>query len=166
MKIVFLDVDGVLNCADFFKTAQTARDLSPREVDPYKVLLLHRIVEATGAKVVVSSSWRLHPEGLANVKKWVDPHYLDRTPRHARFEDRHAEIREWLEKNKPQCNWTLGIGYTCQRGYCPGHPIEKYAILDDDIHAGIGHGKNFFKTEWYGEGLTDEIAQKVIEHLL
>lgn len=144
MKILFLDVDGVLNCAAYFKTRQTPRDLKPRDMDPMRVLILHRILEATGAKVVVSSSWRFRPDDLEEVKKSVSPHYLDVTPRHERHEDRHAEIKEWLS----------------------AHPETKaYAILDDDFCAGVGHGENFFKTDWYGFGLTQEIAKLVIEHL-
>jgi hypothetical protein len=154
MKILFLDVDGVLNCASYFKTRKMPRDYQPRDMDPYRVLLVHRICEKTGAKVVVSSSWRLSEEALGQVKQAVEPHYIGKTPRHDHFDDRHAEIREWLEwKEHPE--------------------IERYAILDDDNCAGVGHGDNFFKTQWSipelplgtQEGLTDEIAAKIIEHL-
>lgn len=147
MKVIFLDVDGVLNCARYFKTRETPRDLKPKDIDPERVLILHRILEATGAKVVVSSSWRFDEESLALVKEASAPHFLDVTPRHARFEDRHAEIREWLG----------------------AHPeVEKYAILDDDACAGVGHVDNFFKTEWYGDhgGLNEAIGAAVTEHLL
>jgi len=145
MKILFLDIDGVLNSAAYFKTRKTPRDAKPRDIDPLKVLLLHRILEDTDAKVVVSSSWRLHPDGLENVRKAVAPfEVIGVTPRHARFEHRHAEIKEWLDE----------------------HPeVERYAILDDDNVASTGHGENFFKTEWYGEGLTEEIAKAVTDHL-
>ena len=148
MKILFLDVDGVLNSASYFNTRLTPRDARPRDIDPMRALLVHRIVEATGAKIVVSSSWRLHPDGLAEVRKAIDPHYLDKTPRHDRYEHRHAEIKEWLD----------GQAFI-------GRPVERYAILDDDTFAGDGHGDNFFKTEWYGDGLNEEIAAAVTKHL-
>lgn len=148
MKILFLDVDGVLNCADYFNTRKTPRDLRPRDIDPERVLILHRILEATGAKVVVSSSWRFGEESLKDVYESVSPHEtIGTTPKHARHEDRHAEIQEWIDLHGAALN------------------ITRYAILDDDACAGFGHGENFFKTEWYGNGLTDEVAAKVIAHL-
>lgn len=153
MKILFLDVDGVLNCAPYFKTAETPRNTKTfaqgiPPFEPYRVLLVHRICEATGARVVVSSSWRLHEEALEQVKAMLGDLYLDKTIRLARHEDRHAEIREWL-------------GSSMQ----PGMDPIKYAILDDDLCAGEGHGDNFFKTEWEGDGLNDEIAARVTAHL-
>lgn len=152
MKILFLDIDGVVNCASYFKTSKSPRHAKTyaQEVppfDPYRVLLVHRICEQTGAKVVVSSSWRLGEESLAQVKDMLGDLYLDKTPRHDRFEHRYAEIQEWVDT----------------------HDVERYAILDDDMCASDGHGDNFFKTEWESiskeEGLTGEIAAKVVDHL-
>jgi len=67
MKIIFLDIDGVLNHELFFKErSMTDRknDLSPKEnyylsmIDENKVGLLNTLIENTSAKVVISSSWR------------------------------------------------------------------------------------------------------------
>jgi hypothetical protein len=143
MKVLFCDVDGVLNCAKYFNTRHTPRDLKPKDLDPARVLILHRILEATGAKVVVSSSWRNDEESLNEIKQAAEPFYLDKTGRLPSYQDRHEEIREWLGE----------------------HPeVTKYAILDDDECAGLGHGGNFFKTEWYGEGLNEKIAELLIKH--
>lgn len=54
MKVIFLDVDGVLNCQ-----GTTARCGGLIGIDSAKVKLLKQIVDATGAKIVLSSSWRL-----------------------------------------------------------------------------------------------------------
>jgi hypothetical protein len=48
VKVIFLDVDGVLNGHE-----------SQWRVIPECVRLLNEIVERTGAKLVLSSSWRL-----------------------------------------------------------------------------------------------------------
>ena len=53
MKLIFLDVDGVLNCAASF-----TRRGNPFPIDDNKVDLLAQIVEATGAELVLSSTWR------------------------------------------------------------------------------------------------------------
>lgn len=59
MKIVFLDIDGVLN------HAATRHAVSPTETEPLPIPIapecmtrLNRLVAETGAKVVISSSWR------------------------------------------------------------------------------------------------------------
>ena len=54
VKVIFLDVDGVLNCD---KTTRIMDDIY-MFVDTRKVLRLRNIIERTGAKLVLSSSWR------------------------------------------------------------------------------------------------------------
>mgnify|MGYP001563591591 CR=1 FL=1 len=52
-QILFLDIDGVLNsttCAQRFKTFDT--------FGPENVAALNRILELTGADIVISSTWR------------------------------------------------------------------------------------------------------------
>ena len=64
MKALFLDFDGVLNSHEFLYVAARNRDYEERagnehmELDPVAVARLNRVIAATGAKVVVSSSWR------------------------------------------------------------------------------------------------------------
>lgn len=52
MKILFLDIDGVMN----------GHNVDPRvqcgEIHPYRVKLLNIVLEKTGAKIVLSSAWR------------------------------------------------------------------------------------------------------------
>lgn len=52
MKILFLDIDGVLNAGSFDATAQST------SVDRVAVARLNHVLAATGAKLVLSSSWR------------------------------------------------------------------------------------------------------------
>lgn len=54
LKLIFLDVDGVLNC-------HHTKDRAPSGVigiDPQKVLLLRQIVQETHACIVLASSWQ------------------------------------------------------------------------------------------------------------
>jgi hypothetical protein len=53
VKVIFLDVDGVLNCT---KTERGWGKM--RFVDTRKMLRVREICDRTGAKVVISSSWR------------------------------------------------------------------------------------------------------------
>lgn len=144
MKVIFLDVDGVLNSENTFFKLRSEQD-TIFYIDPYMALLVARIVEATDAKIVLSSSWRHHPDGIAVVEKRVWK-ILDVTPDMplsggVEAMERGKEIQAWLDK----------------------HPeVTKYAILDDDSDM-LPHQKHF-KTSWQ-VGLTDEIADEVIKYL-
>ena len=110
------------------------------------VLLVDRIIQATGCQVVLSSTWRLHPESRAQVERWVCK-FIDVTPEFVRSLSEGAvrgnEIQDWLDK----------------------HPeVTRYAILDDDPDMLEEQLPNFFKTTWE-KGLTEEIMEKVIAHL-
>jgi len=112
-KIIFLDVDGVLNCAatwdgphaDGFDT-----------LDPAMCDNLAQIVRATQAIVVLSSTWRLYDDtGLAKLTVWLaerditihshtkdlsltDPH-VSRGKEIALWLDEHEEEFPRLERN-------------------------------------------------------------------
>ena len=57
MKVIFLDIDGVLNTEDTFrKMIDGFLDI---EIDEFRVEYLKKIVDATDAKIVLSSSWKI-----------------------------------------------------------------------------------------------------------
>lgn len=110
MKVLFLDVDGVLNREieneDFFIFGDIEFDC---------LLHLASIVEDTGAKIVVSSSWRLptlndNPHiKLDMLKKELSTVGLtihDVTPDLV-LEPRGSEIDEWLSKNPEVTNFVI-----------------------------------------------------------
>lgn len=53
MKVIFLDIDGVLNSEDFF------RNNPDQAIDKNCVSILKNIVDKTGAVIVMSPGWRL-----------------------------------------------------------------------------------------------------------
>lgn len=133
MKILFLDIDGVVNS----HSTTNFKDLYP--LDPYMAFLVGRIQLETGCKVVLSSSWRHHPEAMKHVSQRV-VELLDKTPR-SNNGFRGDEINAWLKE----------------------HPeVEKYAILDDD--SDFYETQPLFQTT-FENGLTDEIAEQVTEYL-
>ena len=87
-KVIFLDVDGVI-CID-------------RKLSNSCIKNLKCIVENTGAKIVLSSNWRLYEkyyEKLVRVFKQYDLTIQSQT---SDFEDyRCLEIWLWCKKNKP-----------------------------------------------------------------
>ena len=143
-KILFLDIDGVVNCAT---TSQRHRGTIG--IDPYMALLVDRIIQATGCGVVISSSWRHSKERLDEIRKQACE-FTDITPsgRLTNYEDRPRghEIRKWLDRHSDV------------------ERVDRYAILDDDSDMLDEQLPSFFKTSWQ-TGLTQEIADKVIAHL-
>ena len=59
MKVIFLDIDGVLCTPLSFRLNRLLRLPAERQrFDPVSLYWLRRVVRATGAEVVLSSSWR------------------------------------------------------------------------------------------------------------
>lgn len=61
MKIIFLDVDGVLNTSKTFKRVYDLFKNTGKkelEIDLFRLEYLKQIIDQTGAKIVLSSSWR------------------------------------------------------------------------------------------------------------
>jgi hypothetical protein len=145
LKVIFLDVDGVLN-NDF----TTTRTKSGAEfVDDYLIERLKKIVDATDATVIMSSSWR-----------------YGRTCK-AHFDD-FVELIEKLESHGvhvEDCTPTMNTAHKSVeiKQYLQDHPtIDRFVILDDD------------EMELYPEqhvetlnryGLTDENVAEAIEIL-
>lgn len=143
-KVLFLDVDGVLNCTKTF-TGPLAEHLDIQCLNS-----LARIVEETGCLVVLSSTWRrfdFHYKPLIErLKKEFNIELYDKTPFINKFKVyRSEEIQKWLDSNQ-------------------NLSVTKFAILDDDLDAGIGLEHSFFKTSRHC-GLDAELANKVIHHL-
>lgn len=159
MKIIFLDIDGVLNCNDTYTNAEF-REYPYNHFDPKLVGNLNNITQATGANIVISSSWRINRtfrelrEIL--VKAGVTGKIIGQTER-LHFSNwshsvpRGCEILHWMETNK-------GIlGNLLQ--------WRDYVILDDDIDMLYWHRANFFQTDPSGGGLTDNLVYRIINFL-
>lgn len=58
MKVIFLDYDGVLN-NPYFLLRQTKHG-AENDFDPKKVEILKEICKKTGAKIILTSSWRFN----------------------------------------------------------------------------------------------------------
>jgi hypothetical protein len=89
MKVIFLDIDGVLNCD---KTPNPRK--FPYVVDKKLLARFKTLVRRTGAKVVLSSTWRCDPVGLFAARHWGIP-FIDVCPDRPRS-PRRREITSWL----------------------------------------------------------------------
>lgn len=134
MKIIFLDIDGVLNC----NNTPNPRNF-PYVVDKKLVARLKKLLDRTGAKVVLTSSWRLDPIGVFAAKHWDVP-FMDVSPDMPK-RTRRDEVLTWLSK----------------------HPnVSRYAIIDDedDELDGLPLFQPSCKT-----GITAEIVKGVEKYL-
>ena len=144
-----MDVDGVLN---HVRTRSRTRD-GWMFVEDYLVERLHQIVEATGAEIVLSSTWRVdwHPENesqnglcfedLREKLAAYGMRIVDRTGEFRHF--RGQEIREWLDEHSGT--------------------IESLVILDDMWD--MGELTPFLVQTDAAVGLTDEDVRAAIEIL-
>lgn len=102
-RIVFLDVDGVLNSIESCKRFGTYRRL-----DPACVAHLQRIIDQAGAAIVVSSTWRvLHGlDGMRTVlaEAGLRADVIDVTPFMGSVR-RRIEIGAWLVDHPEVTSW-------------------------------------------------------------
>lgn len=135
MKVLFLDVDGVLNNEEVF----VSRRYGAAPVCPECCGRLFRLLDATGAKVVLSSSWR----GIPNLERRLRDRgvfryvHKDKRTGHLSINSdtrRGQEIAEWLSR----------------------HPeVKRYAIVDDDSDM-LPEQQQFFVQTDFKTGLLDE----------
>lgn len=168
MKLIFLDIDGVLNNELFYSTSEyqskkgkatTKEEFKLQQFDPRCVSLLNHITDKTKAKIVISSSWRSDPDIKDILKKvgitgeiiGVTPHLAFKSSVEYKYSvPRGCEIKAWLELNKEK------LGNKMSR--------IKYVILDDDSDMLYWQKTNYFLVDGYS-GLTSNLAYRVINFL-
>src|SRR5882724_12598937 len=87
MNVIFLDIDGVLNCED----TPNPRKF-PYIIDPRLLSLLKGLLARTGANVVLSSSWRMIP-----LASWQQNTMTSRLSMCARTSPRSPAVRRCLD---------------------------------------------------------------------
>lgn len=145
-RFIFLDVDGVLNNGAWAIRMHEHGVRVFRDGLLYEpsLLQLRRIVDETGAAIVVSSSWRLEPGSYDRLRTWL------------------AKYGMAVADSVPDVGGTRADDITAWFRRHPGR--YSYAILDDDADMGI-HRDHLVKTR-FEDGLTAERADACIRMLL
>ena len=148
MKVIFLDIDGVLVSR---RSILKFRD--GRVFGPWHIAQLNRVIEKTGAKIVVSSVWRY--DGLEKIREklkigGVQAEVVDITPRFNFDRARGLEIQAWLDAWKKA--W-----------HKPEDKVEQFIIIDDD--SDMHHLMPYLVHTSFIYGLTKEKANEVIRRL-
>jgi len=159
MKIIFLDFDGVI-CNPRHLIAMG--DRSSSLIDPAAGGLVKKLALTTGAKIVVSSTWRYgrSRDWIGDVLSAVVPEFGQLLFSHEHYwktpdvyTNRQLEIRKWID-------W-----------YESAHDemLEAYVILDDDRLHPPGYDKDedlythYVKTDQYdGMGWTNYMNAEAI----
>ena len=155
MKVIFLDIDGVLNSGKYIKSlGADLWDNPVNQMDPVAVARLNTITVATKAKIVVSSSWRLpfltHPTPLPALQACMKSYgiagdIIGMTCEKANAvrNRRGKEIQKWINDNYSN--------------------IEKFVIIDDD--SDMGRLRVHQVLTKFEDGLQDFHADRIIEIL-
>ena len=133
MKVIFLDIDGVLNTKSYRENPEV--DYFEQPISEVHMCLLEYLVKSTGAKIVLSSTWREYwDKGKLQFDRFGD--YInrlfaeygleiyDKTPE---LRGRSEEIDAWKKLHQDE--------------------LESYVILDDfDFEWSQENEKHLVKT--------------------
>lgn len=164
IKVIFLDIDGVLNM--YGASCRTFMKDYGQHIEPHLVQRLNYIVEQTKCKIVISSSWRSDMQDLEKqlkeqgFKYWTEvvgkttkPHFIagNKKPPYDlkndyKYNDRGEQINKWLEDTN--------------------FAIKNYVVIDDEISDIDPHIPNtlIIQTD-YNEGMLHKDTIEVIKKL-
>lgn len=147
-KYIFLDIDGVLNshrtCHAFKGYPATLNPYCLAKFDHAAIGLIRRVCKETGAKVVISSTWRKF-YSFEEIGEKLQLPTVGQTPDLCKANSlRGDEIKAWLNDNTKE--------------------EYKYAIIDDDSDM-LEEQKPFFVHTTHMNGLLWEHYEQLISIL-
>ena len=157
MKIIFLDIDGVMNCENAYRSGECryVEWTNHRgDKDHHQAFcswskeLLNKLIDETNAKIVISSTWRSSGiefmksvwelEGMHGKIIGLTPNFRGEVNGYTI--PRGCEIDKWLGDNGfSHINWDKDT----QQEYIDKTGIENYIIIDDDSDMLYGQRNHF-----------------------
>lgn len=149
IKVIFLDIDGVLNGNLFVPKDYNLGVL----IDDTRLELIKHIVDETNAKIVLSSSWKEHwgrvDAELDDIGREINCIFaakglsiFDKTPKY--HNNRKREIIDWLQ----------------------AHPdVSEFVVIDDNSFAEGDLKNHFVLTSHLRYGIDEYDVEKAIEIL-
>lgn len=155
MKILFLDIDGVLNNEEDF--VQQYKMRGTNVIGQPRLNLLRTILEKTQCKIVLSSTWRLYDwRSDLEVHGFPTNEIIGCTPNLFQIDSRirrGTEIHEYLAENFPRCEDPSDPKY-----------LESFCIVDDGSDF-LSYQLPFFVQTNFEEGLTPADTERIIDIL-
>lgn len=163
---IFLDVDGVLNSHGWYINRPRKTRLEQEQIerfehfqhdlDPVPIQRLNRLIEATGAKVVISSTWR---------KIWKTPEEMQHLLDSKGFKGEVIGVTPVLDTYSSSSGlWTAKVrGDEIQAWIDENNFTGKFVILDDD--ADMAHLMPFLVKTTMETGLLDEHVEQALKIL-
>lgn len=154
MKVIFLDVDGVL-------THNSYVNWQTRHIDPVKVELLRKMKSQTGAIIVLTSTWK---DGYDKKEEAKEDYYVILENALAEYGleiyDITDDIPEEIIEDIPPVITLDEMDFHCKHGtgraaevqkWIKEHPVENFVILDDEDHdwSDYGFESHWIRTSWY-----------------
>lgn len=162
MNVIFLDIDGVLNCGSYLKeihndVKELVKNKSNYNFEEYKtkrlmikidvnrLKILREIIEATGSYVVIISSWKS-------------------------LRDFPLVERELINMGIPIIGSTDGRGSNRGEGikkYLSENNVTNYIVLDDSIFDDYDSEiiSRLIQTSFYKDGLNEKHKEEAIKML-
>ena len=158
INLVFLDVDGVLNCAD-------TEDMCGRYIgiEDQKVELLKKLVEETNSRIILVSTWKFF---------WYKDPYL---------KDKQDELANYLDEKMVKQGLTIydktedidvlnrgqGIIEYLRKLRLYGIRVHRYVILDDESfdYLETKLTKHLVATSYKYGGLEEKHIKKALEKM-
>ena len=148
MKVIFLDIDGVLNTSKTFierKKHWEKTGIWTIEIDEFRVEYLKQIIDETGAKVVLSSTWKkdfenvdgkiipIHEkgEGLLNILNKYNIELYDILKKYSL--PREDLITIWLNEHPNVESFVIIDDETTNLKRFVGKELIKTSILEDGV---------------------------------
>lgn len=150
MNVIFLDIDGVLNSTNYMIECNGTFDYPENQMDKNAIKRLNKITGITGAKIVVSSTWRLHfiNKPLDRLQICMRSYGITgeivgmTNNEHGGPDRRGKQIQDWINE----------------------HPeLDKFVIIDDD--SDMGHLLPHLIKTSTADGLLDKHVDIIIERL-
>lgn len=159
MKIIFLDIDGVLNSiTDFIESSRYGHPYNTgnKVISSGKLCLLEMILIQTDAKIVISSSWQ---------------HYFKLNEIYEMFKERGFKLPRNIIIGKTNERRSISSGpeyfrqYAIEKWLQRRSHITSYVIIDDMEPRHLNNHTKYLITTDMNDGLNYALTQKAIEIL-
>lgn len=182
MKVIFLDIDGVLNHEEWYASGRAQEaykatgetDIKAYNFDPESWKWIQKLIDETGAKIVLTSSWRLY-DLASTIEEYKDTAFrpiIDNlvgiTPSTI-SRNRGEEINRFFDivngnitQNVPQVIEQLK-NHPLETLSSTGEKIDQFVIFDDDNDMTNEQQSHFVHVDfWTGIQEKDYLGAKEI----